>query len=208
MSKPSHTDPREMVETAFLASTTAMLFLINYYFPLGPLLRMLFPLPTALAYLRWNGRAAWMSMVVTALLLAILMGPTRSIQYMIPHGLVGVTLGYLWKRDFPWSGSLSIATMIGSLGSAFQFAFISILLGENVWNYSIVQITGLLNWLMQLFGSLEQPDFATIQVFAIAAIIFSNFAYQLLVHLVAWIVLDRLGNPIPTPPKWIESLLA
>lgn len=208
MSKSPHTDPREMVETAFLASTTAMLFLINYYFPLGPLLRMLFPLPTALAYLRWNGRASRMVMVVTALLLAILMGPTRSIQYMIPHGLVGVTLGYLWKRDFPWSGSLSIATIIGSLGSAFQFAFISILLGENVWTYSIAQITGLLNWLMQLFGSLEQPDFATIQVFAIAAIVFSNFAYQLLVHLVAWIVLDRLGNPIPAPPKWIESLLA
>ena len=208
MSKSPHTDPREMVETAFLASTTAMLFLINSYFPLGPLLRMLFPLPTALAYLRWNSRAAWMAMIVTALLLAILMGPTRSIQYMIPHGLVGVTLGYLWKRNFPWSGSLSVATMIGSLGSAFQFVFVSILLGENVWTYSIVQVTGLLNWLMQLFGSLEQPDFATIQLFAIGAIIFSNFAYQLLVHFVAWIVLNRLGNPIPTPPKWIESLLS
>ncbi len=208
MFKSPHTDPREMVETAFLASTTAMLFLINYYFPLGPLLRMLFPLPTALAYLRWNGRASSMAMIVTALLLAILMGPTRSIQYIIPHGVVGITLGYLWKRDFPWAGSLSIATIIGSLGSAFQFVFLSLLLGENVWTYSIVQVTGLLNWLVQLFGSLEQPDFATIQIFAIAAIIFSNFAYQLLVHTVAWIVLDRLGNPIPNPPKWIESLLA
>jgi uncharacterized protein YybS (DUF2232 family) len=208
MTKVTPSNTRAMVETAFLASTTAMLFLINYYFPLGPLLRMLFPLPTALAYLRWNGRAAWMTMVVTSLLLAILMGPTRSIQYIIPHGLVGVTLGYLWKRDFPWSGSLSIATVISSLGTAFQFAFVSLLLGENLWNYSIVQITGFLNWIMQLFGSLDQPDFATIQTFAIAAIIFSNFAYQLLVHIVAWIVLDRLGNPIPHPPKWIESLLA
>ena len=208
MTKVTPSNTRAMVETAFLASTTAMLFLINYYFPLGPLLRMLFPLPTALAYLRWNGRAAWMAMVVTSLLLAILMGPTRSIQYILPHGLVGVTLGYLWKRDFPWSGSLSIATVISSLGTAFQFAFVSLLLGENLWNYSIVQITGFLNWIMQLFGSLDQPDFATIQTFAIAAIIFSNFAYQLLVHIVAWIVLDRLGNPIPHPPKGIESLLA
>ncbi len=207
MSKLSPHNPREMVETAFLASTTAMLFLINFYFPLGPLLRMLFPLPTALAYLRWNGRASWMAMVVTSLLLAILMGPTRSIQYMIPHGLVGVTLGFLWKRNFPWSGSLSIATVISSLGMAFQFVFLSVLLGENVWNYSIVQITSLLNWIIQIFGSLEQPDFAAVQAFAIAAVIFSNFAYQLLVHLVAWIILDRLGNPIPAPPKWIESLL-
>ncbi|ELS31713.1 MULTISPECIES: DUF2232 domain-containing protein [Pseudanabaena] len=208
MKKLPHTDPREMVETAFLASTTAMLFLVNYYFPLGPLLRMLFPLPTALAYLRWNSRAAWMAMVVTSLLLAILMGPTRSIQYIVPHGLVGVTLGYLWKRDFPWSGSLSIATIIGSVGTAFQFVFLSVLLGENVWTYSIVQISAFLNWLMQLFGSLEQPDFAMIQAFAIGSILISNLAYQLLVHLVAWIVLDRIGNPIPHPPKWLESLLA
>ncbi|MFN6066311.1 MAG: DUF2232 domain-containing protein, partial [Pseudanabaena sp.] len=49
MSTAPPREPRAMVETAFLASTTAMLFLINYYFPLGPLLRMLFPLPTALA---------------------------------------------------------------------------------------------------------------------------------------------------------------
>ena len=77
MSKSPHTDPREMVETAFLASTTAMLFLINYYFPLGPLLRMLFPLPTALAFLRWNSRASWMAMVVTALLLAIELAAQR-----------------------------------------------------------------------------------------------------------------------------------
>jgi uncharacterized protein YybS (DUF2232 family) len=203
---PKH--PREMVETAFLASTTAMLFLINFYFPIGPVLRMLFPLPTALAYLRWQGRAAWMSAIVTSLLLAILMGPTRSIQYFIPHGIVGVTLGYLWKRNTPWIASLSIATLIGSLGTAFQFAFVSLLLGENIWNYSIIQVTSFLSWLMQLFGSLEQPDFAAIQTFAVIAIIFSNSAYQLLVHLVAWIVLDRIGNPIPQPPKWVESLLA
>ncbi|MDX2253990.1 MAG: DUF2232 domain-containing protein [Pseudanabaenaceae cyanobacterium bins.39] len=208
MPQQLHKHPREMVETAFLASTTAMLFLINFYFPIGPLLRMLFPLPTALAYLRWQGRAAWMSAIVTALLLAILMGPTRSIQYLIPHGLVGVTLGYLWKRNMPWSASLSIVTIIGSLGTAFQFAFVSLLLGENIWNYSIIQVTSFLSWLMQLFGSLEQPDFAAIQTFAIAAIIFSNLAYQILVHLVAWIVLDRIGNPIPNPPKWVESLLA
>src|SRR4028119_2383198 len=46
--------PLAMVETAFLASTSSLIWLINYYFPLGPLLRMFFPIPIALVYLRWG----------------------------------------------------------------------------------------------------------------------------------------------------------
>ena len=34
-----------MVETAFLASAGSLIWLINYYFPLGPLLRLFFPIP-------------------------------------------------------------------------------------------------------------------------------------------------------------------
>jgi uncharacterized protein YybS (DUF2232 family) len=30
---------------------------------------------------------------------------------------------------------------------------------------------------------------------------------MLLVHLVAWMLLDRLGNPIPPAPKWLEEAL-
>lgn len=197
-----------MVETAFLASTTAMLFLINFYFPLGPFLRMFFPIPIALAYLRWGKRAAWMSTIVTALLLSVLMGPIRSIQYIFPHGLVGVLLGYLWRHKVPWGISLSFATIVGALGTAFQILFLSLLVSENLWNYATVQMTGFVSWLMQLFGSLDQPELSVIQALAVGGIVFSNLMYQLLVHLVAWILLDRLGNPIPSPPKWLESLLA
>ena len=53
------------VETAFLASTASLIWLINYFFPLGPVLRIFFPIPTALAYLRWNSRAAWMTALVS-----------------------------------------------------------------------------------------------------------------------------------------------
>ncbi|NJL45855.1 MAG: DUF2232 domain-containing protein, partial [Leptolyngbyaceae cyanobacterium SM2_3_12] len=46
--------PLAMVETAFLASTAALIWLVNTYFPPGPILRILFPLPMALVYLRWG----------------------------------------------------------------------------------------------------------------------------------------------------------
>lgn len=46
--------PLKMVETAFLASAASLIWFINYYFPLGPLLRIFFPVPIALVYLRWG----------------------------------------------------------------------------------------------------------------------------------------------------------
>jgi len=203
----SRTSTLAMVETAFLASTTGIIFLINYYFPLGPFLRMLYPIPIALAYLRWGQRTAWMTMTVSVLLLTILMGPTRSIQFLIPHGLLAVLLGFLWKRRSPWIITLFVGTIGGALGVGFQFWFLSALLGENLWIYSTVQATEFMRWLWQLFGSLEQPELWSVQGFAIAGIVFANFAYMVLVHLSAWLLCDRLGNPISPPPKWIQNLL-
>lgn len=72
------------VETAFLASTASLIWLINYYFPLGPVLRIFFALPIALVYLRWGQRASWMAAIVSGLLLSVLMGPTRSIVFLSP----------------------------------------------------------------------------------------------------------------------------
>ena len=76
--------PLEMVETAFLASAASLIWFINFYFPLGPLLRIFFPVPIALVYLRWGSRAAWMAALVSGLLLSVLMGPTRSILFVMP----------------------------------------------------------------------------------------------------------------------------
>ena len=81
LSYPSTIGPLPLVETAFLASAASLMWLINMYFPPGPLLRILFPLPIALVYLRWNLRSAWMAAVVSGLLLTILLGPTRSIFF-------------------------------------------------------------------------------------------------------------------------------
>ena len=56
--------PLVMVETAFLASAASLIWLVNFYFPIGPFLRIFFPIPIALIYLRWGARAAWMGALV------------------------------------------------------------------------------------------------------------------------------------------------
>jgi len=197
----------EMVETAFLASTGSLIWLINYYFPLGPILKMFFPVPIALVYLRWGSRASWMSALVSFLLLSILMGPTRSIIFLIPYGLMGVQLGMLWKRNASWLSSIFFGTIIGTIGFFFRFWLFSILLGEDLWLYVITQVTELAEWIFIKLGLLAQPSLWLIQIIAIILIIINNLIYLLVVHLVSLLMLDRLGNPIPRPPKWVQILL-
>ena len=85
--------PLAMVENGlFLASTAALIWLVNTYFPPGPILRLLFPLPMALVYLRWGPRGAWMSALdVGAAAFGVNQGPPRSLLFFDALRRVGGT---------------------------------------------------------------------------------------------------------------------
>jgi uncharacterized protein YybS (DUF2232 family) len=199
--------PLRLVETAFLASTASLIWLVNYYFPLGPLLRVFFPIPIALVYLRWGKRAAWMAALVSGLLLSVLMGPTRSILYVIPFGVMGVALGGLWRRKTSWSVSISLGSLIGTFGFFFRFWLLSALVGQDLWVYVTAQVTEMVEWVFVKFGWLSVPSLNTIQAIAAGMILVNNIIYLFVVHLVALLLLDRLGNPIPRPPRWVQVLI-
>lgn len=207
--------PLMMVETAFLASTASLIWLVNYYFPPGPLLRIFFPIPTALIYLRWGARAAWMSALVTGLLLAILMGPPRSILFIMPYGLVGVQLGLMWRRGASWYSAISVGSLLGTLGFFFKVWLLSIMLGEDLWVYLTTQITELLTWLVNRLidfgifelGSVGPPNLITVQVLSVGLVVVSDLIYLFTVHLAAWFLFERLGTAMPAPPNWVQVLL-
>ncbi|NET27150.1 DUF2232 domain-containing protein [Okeania sp. SIO1I7] len=199
--------PIVLVETAFLASTASLIWFINYYFPLGPLLRVFFPVPIALLYLRWGNRAAWMGAAVSGLLLSVLMGPTRSILFVIPFGLMGVMLGGVWKRGGNWLTSIGLGSILGSIGFFFRFWLLSLLLGQDLWIYLTTQVTEFVEWVFIKLGLLAQPSLPLIQALALVMVLVNNIVYLFVVHLVALLLLDRIGNPIPRPPKWVRVLL-
>ncbi|MEG4498992.1 DUF2232 domain-containing protein [Microcoleus sp. F10-C6] len=199
--------PLRLVETAFLASTASLIWLVNYYFPLGPLLRVFFPIPIALVYLRWGNRASWMAALVSGLLLSVLMGPTRSILYVIPFGIMGVLLGGLWRRKASWSVSVSLGALIGTLGFFFKFWLLSALVGQDLWVYVTAQVTEIVEWVFVKLGWLSVPSLNTIGAIAAGMILVNNIVYLFVVHLVALLLLDRLGNPIPRPPNWVQVLI-
>lgn len=207
--------PLAMVETAFLASTASLIWLVNYYFPAGPLLRIFFPVPIAMVYLRWGGRSAWMSAFVSGLLLSVLMGPPRSLLFFIPYGLLGVQLGGMWRRQAGWASSITIGSIICSFGFFFRLWLLSILLGEDLWVYITTQVTQLIEWvsthLVNLgilgVGALGEPSLMLIQIVMLVLVLISNIVYVFTVHLASWLLLERLKISIPAPPQWVQVLL-
>lgn len=204
---PPGKPPIVLVETAFMASTASLLWLLNYYFPIGPIFRIFFPIPIALIYLRWGSRAGWMTALVAGLLLSVLHGPSRSILFVIPYGIMGVQLGACWRRQVGWLTSISLGALLDCLGVFFRFWLTSTLLGEDLWMYLMGRIRDLSEWIFVQLGILAEPSLLVIQVLAIALILLSNFVYLLAIHLVALLMFERLGNPISKAPPWVDTLL-
>jgi len=196
-----------LVETAFLSSAASLIWLVNSYLTIAPVLRIFFPIPTALIYLRWGKRAASMSVLITGLLLSVLVGPIRSILYVIPYGLMGVQLGFMWKRKADWLYSITLGAIVSAIGIFFRVWLVSLMLGEDVWVYVIGRFTELAEWLFMKLGWLAVPSISVIEAIAIAMILLNSLIYSFAVHAVALLIMDRLGNPIPQPPYWIKVLL-
>ncbi len=198
-------NPIVLVETAFLASAAALVWLVNFYFPIGPIM-LLFPIPIALIYLRWGNRPAGMTALTAFLLIAVLMGPLRSLQYLMPYGVLGWTLGALWQRRGRWRITIPVGTAITNFGTFFKIWLVSLLLGEDLWLYFTMQVMGLLEWGIDKLGLLWQPTIGAVQIATVCFLLFKDLIYTTSVHIVAWYLCDRLGNSIPDPPKIVQAI--
>lgn len=206
--------PLVLVETAFFASTTSLLWLASYYLSLVAWMRIIFPLPLALIYLRWGRRAGLMGLTVTALLLSILMGPYLSLLFLIPYGLLGVQLGATWKRGMGWAGSITTGTLLASASFFFRVWMLSIFLGEDLWVYLTSRLADFLQWIISILvswgwlgvGALGEVNLFWVQALTVGTVLLSDIIYLFTVHLAGWLLLERLGNPIPEPPEWVKII--
>ena len=166
-------------------------------------------------YLRWDLRAAWMTATVAGLLLTILLGPTRSIFFVMPYAFLGVQLGCLWRRRARWEVAIFTGALLVALGTFFRIWLLSILAGEDLWGYLVAQITQLIDWtVLRLtnwgwisLGALGQPSMEWVAAGAVVMVLFASLVYLFTVHLAAWLMLDRLGVTMPEPPGWVKVLI-
>ncbi len=200
---------RQLMDTAYLAAATALLWVALYYLPVGgPLFRLALPLPLALLQLRHGGRCAVEGVVVASLLLLALMGPIRGLLMLFPYGLLALWLGWGWRRRLSWWLTLPLGGLIGGLGFLVRVAVLSVLLGENLWVLITSAAASLLERLMELLSLGPGFDLTQVQLMALALVLLQNLLVVLCLHAVAYWIFPRLQAPIPEPPRALEALVA
>jgi uncharacterized protein YybS (DUF2232 family) len=97
--------------------------------------------------------------------------------------------------------------LIATFGFFFQATVVSLMVGTNLWLYLNQQVRNLLATVFEWLGILLDPSLAAVQMIAVVMIMIQALLYVLLVHLVSLLLLERIGYPIPDPPKWLQAIL-
>ena len=200
---------RQLMDTAYLAAATGLLWVALYYLPVGsPLFRLALPLPLTLLQLRHGWRCAVEGLVVTALLLVALMGPIRGPLVVFPYGLLALWLGWCWRRRRSWWLSWGVGSVIGTLGFLVRVAVLSVMVGENLWVVITTAAAGLLERLAGVVGLAAAVDLGQVQVAAVLLVWVQNLIIVLALHAVAYWIFPRLQAPISEPPAALRALVA
>jgi len=205
----SRRQARQLMDTAYLAAATALLWVALYYLPVGsPLFRLALPLPLALLQLRHGWRCALGGLVLTALLLVALMGPIRGPLVIFPYGSLALWLGWCWRRRMSWWLSWGVGSLIGAAGFLVRVAVLSVLVGENLWVVITTAAAGLLEKLAGWVGLAAGVELAQVQLAAVGLVWVQNVILVLALHAVAYWIFPRLQAPISEPPDALRALVA
>lgn len=198
----------QLMDSAYLAATTALLWVALYYLPVGgPLFRLALPLPLALLLLRHGGRIGLEGLLVCVLLLVALMGPIRGPLMLFPYGILAIWLGWGWRRRWSWWLTWSVGTVIGSLGFLVRLAVLSLLLGENLWVVLTTSAAGLLEKLLALIRITVSLDLVQVQLVALLLVLLQNLITVFVLHALAHWIFARIQEPIPDPPEGLLALI-
>lgn len=199
----------QLVEGAYLAATTGLIWLALYYLPVGgALFRLALPLPLALLQLRRGGKAGAEGLLLAVLLLTALMGPVRGPLLLFPYGLLSLWLGWSWYRGQSWWVSWGVGIVLGTVGFLVRLVVLSLLVGENLWVLITRAGAGLLDRLIAVLNLSISADLSAVQLMALALVVVQEVVYVLSLHALAFWIFPRLGSSVPAPPRLLHGLVA
>ena len=198
-----------LVEGAYLAAATGLIWLALYYLPVGgALFRLALPLPLILLQLRRGNRSGAEGLLLSVLLLTALMGPLRGPLLLFPYGLLSLWLGWSWCRGISWWLSWSGGVVLGTAGFLVRVLVLSLLVGENLWVVITRAGSALLDRFIAVLHLPITADLTQVQLMALLLVVVQEVIYVLSLHALAYWIFPRLKSPIPEPPRLLHGLIA
>lgn len=199
---------RVLVEAAMLAAMTGLSFHISSLFRFDAYFGALFPLPVVIACARWGSAAARRTLVVATLLLLLISGPLRALNYFFLHGVLAYALSALWSSGASWWVTVPASALTRTFGIVCSLSVSSLLYRENVMKLLVTQMYALLDQFAANVGATFAPDITWVWATAMVLILVNSLSYTLILHMVYTIVLNAVTrrNFANAPAKVCRAL--
>jgi hypothetical protein len=200
--------PRVLVEAAMLAALTGLAFHISSLFRFDAYFGALFPLPVVIACARSGRAAAMRTLIVASLLLLMISGPLRALNYFFLHGVLAYVLSSLWSSGASWWITVPASALTRTFGILTSLSISSLLYRENVMKLLVTQMYSLLDQFAANVGASFAPTIGWVWATALFFIIINSFSYTLILHMVYTIVLNATTgrNFVNAPLKVCRTL--
>ncbi|XP_061340733.1 uncharacterized protein LOC133287186 isoform X2 [Gastrolobium bilobum] len=129
---PVYQKTLQLVECSMFAALTGLVYFLSNSLAIENYFSCFFSLPIVISSMRWGVDAGRKTLVATTILLFVLSGPVKALTYLLKHGIVGFTMGTLWRSGASWNLSIFLCTIVRSLGAVGFVLISSFLIRENI----------------------------------------------------------------------------
>ncbi|XP_055809806.1 uncharacterized protein LOC129880022 isoform X2 [Solanum dulcamara] len=154
--------------------------------------------------MRWGVAAGRKTMVATVVLLFVLSGPVKALNYMLMHGLLGFTMGSLWRLRTSWGASIFLCALARAVGALGYVILSSFLIGENILALITINIHASLSYILTSLGSPIVPSMNFIYTLFGTLLLINCAFFVSLLHLLYAIFLTKFGMKANLRlPRWL-----
>ncbi|GMH01840.1 hypothetical protein Nepgr_003679 [Nepenthes gracilis] len=197
-----------LVECSMFAAVAGLAYLLSSSLAIENYFGCFFSLPIVISSMRWGVAAGRKTMVATTVLLLVLSGPVKASTYLLMHGLVGFTMGSLWRLQANWSLSIFLCTWVRAMGAMGYVLISSFLIRENILALITINIHASLTFILNSVGFNTVPSMPAIYALFSTLLLINCGFFVFLLHILYAVFLTRLGMKKSLRlPLWLEKAL-
>lgn len=205
---PVYQKTLRLVECAMFAAVAGLTYLLSNSLAIENYFGCFFALPIVISSMRWGVAAGRKTMVATAVLLLVLSGPVKALTYVLMHGLLGFTMGSLWRLRVKWSFSIFLCTLVRAIGALGYVLTSSFLIRENILALITVNVHATLTLIFNSLGFNTIPSMNTIYAIFGTLLLINCCFFVFLLHILYALFLSRLGMKASLMlPRWLMNAL-
>ncbi|XWS69548.1 hypothetical protein CRYUN_Cryun04dG0188100 [Craigia yunnanensis] len=203
-----YTKTLRLVECSMFAAVTGLVYFLSNSLAIENYFGCFFSLPIVISSIRWGVACGRKQLVATVMLLFVLSGPVKALNYLLTHGILGFTMGALWRLGADWSVSIFLCTIAQSMGVMGYVLTTSFLIRENILALITINIHASLSFIFAAMGINLIPSMNFIYSLFGLLVLVNSASFVFLLHLLYSVFVTRMGMKTSLRlPRWLESAI-